>query len=68
LSPYLVSPFSGLISYWGQTNIINVATSGSGNLSYQWYFNGQAIAGATGSNYVFSGIQPQCWFLFRGGK
>jgi hypothetical protein len=55
--PYLQMPFSGDITYWGQTNILTVGAWGSGNLAYQWFFNGAAISGATSSNLVLSGIQ-----------
>jgi hypothetical protein len=55
--PYLEMPFSGDITYWGQTNTLTAGAWGSGNLAYQWYFNGAAISGATSSNLVLSGIQ-----------
>jgi len=55
--PYLETPFTGEITYWGQTNTLTVGAWGSGNLAYQWYFNGAAISGATSSNLVLSGIQ-----------
>jgi hypothetical protein len=57
MHPYLATPFSGAITDWGQTNVLAVGAWGSGNLSYQWYFNGAAIPGATASNLVLSDIQ-----------
>jgi len=57
LYPYLEMPFSGAVTYWGQTNTLSVGAWGSGVLSYQWYFNGAAIPSATSSNLVLSGIQ-----------
>ena len=57
LAPYIASPFSGAICIWGQTNMLGLKAWGSSDLSYQWYFNGVAMAGATGSNYLLSGIQ-----------
>ena len=57
LLPSLVSPFSGTIVIWGQDAVLNVGAVGSGPLSYQWYFNGQAIAGAMASSYALNGIQ-----------
>ncbi len=57
MSPYLKTPFAGLDTYWGQTNTLSVGAWGSGDLAYQWYFNGSAIPGATSSNLVFSSIQ-----------
>ena len=57
LLPSLVSPFTGAIDIWGQNAVLTVGAVGSGSLSYQWYFNGQAIAGATDSSYALDGIQ-----------
>jgi hypothetical protein len=55
--PYLAEPFAGVVTYWGQTNILSVGAWGSGNLSYQWYFNGVSIPDATGSTLVLDSIQ-----------
>ncbi|HXA44259.1 MAG TPA: immunoglobulin domain-containing protein [Candidatus Angelobacter sp.] len=55
--PYLEMPFSGAVTYWGQTNVLSVGAWGSGNLSYQWYLDGVPIPEATASNLVLSGIQ-----------
>jgi hypothetical protein len=55
--PYLEMPFSGAVTYWGQTNVLSVGAWGSGNLSYQWYLNGVPIPDAMASNLVLSGIQ-----------
>lgn len=55
--PSLTAPFEGAIGVWGQDVELSVGAVGSGNLSYQWYFDGTAISAATGSNYVLSGIQ-----------
>ena len=55
--PYLKTPFTGLQTFWGQTNVLSVGTWGSGDLAYQWYFNGVAIPDATSSNLVLSSIQ-----------
>ncbi len=55
--PYLETPFSGAITYWGQSNILSVGAWGSGNLGYQWYLNGNAIDGATGSTLALPAIQ-----------
>jgi hypothetical protein len=57
LSPTLTSPFAGAVDIWGQDAVFNVGAIGSGSLSYQWYFNGQAIDGATNSSHEFSSIQ-----------
>jgi len=55
--PYLEMPFSGAVTYWGQTNVLSVGAWGSGNLSFQWYLDGVPIPEATASNLVLSGIQ-----------
>ncbi len=55
--PYLATPFSGVNTDWGQTNVLSVGAWGSGNLAYQWYFDGAALSGATSSNLVLSDIQ-----------
>src|ERR1035441_2969639 len=34
----------------------SVAATGSGPLSYQWYFNGAALSGATSTGLVLSGV------------
>ena len=57
LYPYLNRPFTGVDTYWGQTNTLSVGAWGSGNLSYQWYFNGVAIGGATSSTLPLGAIQ-----------
>jgi hypothetical protein len=57
LLPSLTSPFTGDIALWGQDTILSVGAIGSGTLNYQWYFNGAAIGGATGSTYEFNSIQ-----------
>lgn len=55
--PYLVMPFGGLETDWGYTNTLSVGAWGSGPLSYQWFDNGVAIAGATDQSLTFTGIQ-----------
>lgn len=55
--PYFETTLAPLSTYWGETNELSVQVEGAGNLTYQWYDNGRAIAGATDSDLVFSGIQ-----------
>lgn len=55
--PFLSQPFAGVDTYWGQTNTLNVGAWGSGILSYQWYFNGIALSGATNSTLPLGAIQ-----------
>ncbi len=58
LLPSLVSPFTRCRCHLGPGHeVLTVGAVGSGSLSYQWYFNGQAIAGATDSSYGLNGIQ-----------
>jgi hypothetical protein len=57
LAPYLETPFTGVATYAGQTNTLSVGVWGSGDLMYQWYFNGAAIPDATSSNLLLSSVQ-----------
>jgi len=36
----------------GQAATFSVSAEGSGSVSYQWYFSGSAISGATGATYT----------------
>jgi hypothetical protein len=55
--PFIEDPFSGLDTYWGQTNTLSVGAWGTGPLDYQWLLNGVAITGATNQTLTLSGIQ-----------
>ncbi len=55
--PYLNQTFAGLETDWGYTNTLSVGAWGTGPLTYQWYFDGSAISGATSSNLTLSAIQ-----------
>ena len=55
--PYLETPFTGLVTDWGQTNILSVGAWGSGILDYQWFDNGVAVAGATNDTLTIPAIQ-----------
>ena len=55
--PYLNQPFKGVDTYWGQTNTLSVGAWGSGNLAYQWYFNGVPLNGATNLSLPLGAIQ-----------
>lgn len=37
---------------------LSVYATGSPHLTYQWYFNGTAISGATAKNYTINDVQP----------
>ena len=43
----------------GDTLNLAVSATGSGLISYQWFFNGQAIAGATGQTYSPGSAGPE---------
>jgi hypothetical protein len=55
--PYLIQPFTGLITDWGYTNTLSTQAWGTGPLTYQWYDNGTAIGGATNQQLVLDSIQ-----------
>ena len=57
MSPSIAIPFIGATPIWGQSATISVGAIGNGTLSYQWYFNGTPIAGATGPGINFPSIQ-----------
>ncbi len=52
--PYLKMPFMGLSTPWGFTNTLSVTAWGTGPLSFQWYFDGNAIQDATNQTFVLS--------------
>jgi hypothetical protein len=54
--PFLANPFTGLVTYWGQTNTLSVGAWGS-DLTYQWYDNGVAVLNATNSTLILDAIQ-----------
>lgn len=51
VAPGVSQPPSITVSL-GQTATFNVAATGTGPLTYQWYMNGTAISGATSSSYT----------------
>jgi hypothetical protein len=55
--PIIVSPFAGVVTDWGYTNILSVRAWGSGPLGYQWFNNGVAILNATNPTLAFTNIQ-----------
>ncbi len=57
MSPSLVSPFTGATTIWGTGADLTVGAIGSGQLSYQWYFDGNPINGATTSMLNFTSVQ-----------
>jgi hypothetical protein len=55
--PYIAVPFAGAVTYWGQSNTLSVLAWGTGPLDYQWFDNGNAIAGATNQDLTLTTIQ-----------
>jgi probable HAF family extracellular repeat protein len=55
--PTIRVPFTGANALWGATAVLRVTAWGTGPLSYQWFFDGSAISGATYPSLVLSGIQ-----------
>ncbi len=54
--PFIVTPFTGAVTYWGNGATLTVQAWGTG-LSYQWFDNGVAISGATNATLDFASIQ-----------
>ncbi|HKW30393.1 MAG TPA: FG-GAP-like repeat-containing protein [Verrucomicrobiae bacterium] len=55
--PSIVTPFTGVVTDWGQSNTLSIVAWGSGTLTFQWYDNGVVILNATNSTLTFSAIQ-----------
>jgi hypothetical protein len=57
--PYLASvPPATLTAYTGSNISLTVSAGGQATLAYQWFYDGTAIAGATGATLNFSNLQP----------
>jgi len=54
---FTTQPASQTVTAGGAVTF-SVAASGTPAPTYQWYFNGSAIAGATGASYTLPGAQP----------
>lgn len=55
--PYIRTPFSGVITDWGQNATLSVQAWGTGPLSYQWFDNGIPIQNATNQTLTLDSIQ-----------
>jgi alpha-tubulin suppressor-like RCC1 family protein len=58
-APVITVQPSGLTVDVGDPVILKVEATGSGELSYQWHFNGVAIPGGTGATYVMFNVQSE---------
>ena len=57
-APTIVQQPQGQTRYIGDTVAFAITALGSQPLSYQWYFNGGPVPGATTSSYTLTGVQP----------
>jgi hypothetical protein len=57
MSPSITSPFRGATTIWGRSAVLLVGAIGSGELAYQWYKHGVAVAGATDATLNFASVQ-----------
>ena len=55
--PFIETPFTGVIAYWGKDTTLSLEGWGTGPLRYQWYDNGVAILNATNQMFFLPSIQ-----------
>jgi hypothetical protein len=55
--PSIVTPFTGLVTDWGQSTTLSIVAWGTGPLTFKWYDNGIVIPNATNSTLTFAAIQ-----------
>jgi len=56
MPPYLAVPFSGASTNYGDSTTLGVTAWGTGPLTFQWYQNGQPVAGATNQSLPLNNI------------
>jgi hypothetical protein len=56
VTPTIAQQPASLTTVPSGTAVFSVAATGSGNLTYQWCFDGQPISGATGSSLVLNSV------------
>jgi len=57
LFPFIAVPFTGAVTYWGQSATLSVVACGTGPLSYQWFDDGVAITNATKQDLALTSIE-----------
>jgi len=55
--PFIVTPFTGAITYWGKNATLSLGAWGTGPLNYQWFQNGVALQHATSQTLTLTSIQ-----------
>ncbi|MDB6018478.1 MAG: glucose/sorbosone dehydrogenase domain protein, partial [Pedosphaera sp.] len=58
IPPLITTQPQSLTLTQGTTAVFGIVASGTAPLSYQWQFNNANIAGATGTNYTRTNVQP----------
>jgi len=57
LFPVIYAPLADQTNFVGDTAIFSISAGGARPLAYQWFFNGNALDGATNSTFVFPSVQ-----------
>jgi hypothetical protein len=57
MPPYIKTPFSGAVTYWGKDATLSVVAWGTGPLSYQWFKDGVTVLNATNQELTLTSIQ-----------
>jgi sugar lactone lactonase YvrE len=57
VSPVIATQPQSFVATAGTTTSFSVGASGAATLDYQWFFNNQAIAGATEASYTITNVQ-----------
>ena len=55
--PFVATPFTGAITYWGKAATLSMQAWGTGPLSYQWFKDGAAVPNGTNQTLSFASMQ-----------